>query len=474
MTGKMNCPKTKIVATVGPASLEVPVLVRLARAGADVFRINFSHGTLEEHRQQLENIRQAGVQIGEPLAIMADLCGPKIRVGKMQEGVSLVEGEEVTIQRDPVVGNAKRFSTTLAELIEEVQPGEQIRLDDGKLRLEATAVRTPDEIVCRIITGGPLSGGKGIHLPQTRLSIAALTEKDFSDARWIAERDFDYVALSFVQGPDSVLELRDFLAKHGSSAKVVAKIEKPNAIRNIGPIIEASDVILVARGDMGVEMDLPEVPLAQKRLAELCRQAGKPCIIATQMLESMTSSPTPTRAEVSDVANAVLDMADAVMLSGETAIGKYPVESVAMMDSIVRRAEQYQEESGRGLTLDLPGGGAAAIAQAVHTVVFAEPVRAVVTFSASGTTAQALSKMRLPVPLLVLTPNRRVLQQACLLYGVQSRPAETPEHTGDVLALAAQTVADLGWAVQGECIIVVSGRPIGRPGSTNTLVVHRL
>ena len=468
--------KTKIVATVGPASRELAVLIKLARAGADVFRINFSHGSLEEHQRELDNIRRAELETGEPLAVMGDLCGPKMRVGRMEAGgAALAEGSELIIQRAPIEGNARRISTTVPELIDDVRPGERIRLDDGKLELEVKMVRVPDEIVCRVITGGFLAGGKGIHLPQTHLSLAALTEKDRSDVRWIAERDFDFVALSFVQDPESVLELRGLLASAGSSAKIIAKIEKPRALEKIKPIIEAADAILVARGDMGVEMDLPEVPLVQKRLAVLCRDSGKPCIIATQMLESMTANPTPTRAEVSDVANAVFDMGDAVMLSGETAIGQYPEPAVKMMNSIVQRAEEYQQKQpGHEFITGPIAGGNAAIARAVHTIVHSEPVQAVVAFSVTGATAQALSKMRLSVPVLLLTPNMRVMRQACLLYGVQARQAATPEHTRDVLEIAGQTVLKLGWAGKGERIVVVSGRPLGQPGSTNTLVVHTL
>ncbi|MCK4625948.1 MAG: pyruvate kinase, partial [Phycisphaerae bacterium] len=295
--------KTKIVATVGPASRDVPVLTKLVKAGVDVFRINFSHGTLDEHEQILKNIRRVSDDLGEPLAVIADLCGPKIRVGKVCDGGALLEkGAEIIIQRKPVVGNAKRISTTLPELIDRVRKGQKIRLDDGKIELEVirSASASGDKILCRVVTGGILSSGKGINLPKTNLALSALTQKDRADAKWIAQRDFDYVALSFVQKSADVKALRKILAGAGSEARIVAKIEKPQAVKNIDAIIAAADGILVARGDMGVEMSLPEVPLVQKRLARLCAETGKSCIIATQMLETMTDNPIPTRAEVSD------------------------------------------------------------------------------------------------------------------------------------------------------------------------------
>jgi len=478
--------KTKIVATVGPASWDVPVLSRLVQAGADVFRINFSHGTPAERQRCLDNIRTVQRRGGEAIAVMADLCGPKIRVGKIVGGgVLLTAGSKLTIQRKTIEGTAERISTTLAELIDDVRRGQKILLDDGKLEVVVVARRPPEEITCRVVTGGVLGSGKGINLPETDLSLSALTEKDRTDARWIGKRDFDYVALSFVQQAADVKALRRMLRRAGSEAKIVAKIEKPKAMENIEEIIDAADAVLVARGDLGVEMALPEVPLAQKHLVRLCERAGKCCIIATQMLESMTACPTPTRAEVSDVANAVLDGADAVMLSGETAVGKYPVKAVKMMTQIARRVEKptlYSEAGGppsRRFADALDGRAGAgieaptvAVARAVHTLVHNEDVRAVVAYTLTGNTALMLGKMRLPVPILALTPSERVMQQACLFYGVQACMADLVEHTRDVLTVAARRIRKLRWARRGQKIVVVSGRPLGKPGNTNTLVVH--
>ncbi|MHC4180696.1 MAG: pyruvate kinase, partial [Planctomycetota bacterium] len=291
--------KTKIVATVGPASWDIPVLTRLAKAGVDVLRINFSHGTRREHETILKNIRKVQDDLGEPLAVLADLCGPKIRVGQIKGGsVLLADGSEVTICRKPVVGTARKISTTLSELIDDVRKGQTIHLDDGKIRLEVVKRNPPSEIVCRVVTGGVLATGKGVNLPATNLKLSALTEKDRSDARWIAKNDIDFVALSFVQRAADVRALRQILRRGHSDAKIIAKIEKPQAMKNIDGIVEAADGIMVARGDLGVEMALEEVPLAQKRLVQLCERTGKACIVATQMLETMTDNPMPTRAEV--------------------------------------------------------------------------------------------------------------------------------------------------------------------------------
>ena len=478
--------KTKIVATIGPASNSVAALKRLATAGMDVCRVNFSHGAQAEHLEMLTNIRRASEELGRPLAVMADLCGPKIRVGKLRGGqVVLKTGDEVTIQRKPLTGTANRISTTLGELIDDVRIGQPIRLDDGKIELKVIRRDPPDEIVCRIVTGGVLSDGKGANLPKTSLRLAALTEKDRADARWIAKRDIDYVALSFVQRAADVRALAKILRAGGSDAKIIAKIEKPQALKNIDAIADAADGLMVARGDLGVEMSLPDVPIAQKRLVRLCGQRGKICIVATQMLETMTTSPTPTRAEVSDVANAVWDGADAVMLSGETAVGQYPEKTVRMMDRIVKRAEAFMDDVCEADPLvryglesaHLRGAGRGelqAVARAVQTLVDAEDIRAVVAFTMTGATAVALSKLRLPVPVLALTPSRRVVQQACLLYGVHGREAAVCEHTREVLAMAAKQVRRLRWAKKGGKIVVVSGRPVGKAGTVNTLVMHQV
>jgi len=472
----MQLIRTKIVATVGPASASHETLRALAEAGCDVFRINFSHGDVEQRGRFLETIREVEAELDTPLAIMADLCGPKIRVGSMEGGEArLVDGAEIVIQRTPIEGTSRRISTTLAELVDEVAEGQHILLDDGRLRLEVERVDPPETITCRVARGGPLRSGKGVNLPATELTLSALTEKDRADAKWISARDFDYVALSFVRAASDVQALRSLLEAHGCTAHVVAKVEKPQALEQIEAIVDVSDAVMVARGDLGVEMELPAVPVAQKRIARLCQQAGKPCIIATQMLESMITEPSPTRAEVSDVANAVLDQADAVMLSAETAAGKHPVAAVRTMNEVVAHIEAYHDETMEARRVDrAPARIEAALAWAAREIVVANDAAAVAVFTATGTTARLLAKSRLPCPILAMSPDRRAMRRAGLYYGVEPVQAEAPEHTRQVLAIASRHVMEKGLAKEGDHIVVLSGRPIGAPGATNTLVVHRV
>jgi len=329
------------------------------------------------------------------------------------------------------------------------------------------------EALCQVVTGGILAAGKGVNLPHTELKLSAVTQKDRRDVAWLGQQDVDYVGLSFIRTAADVQELRGLLDAAGSSAQIVAKVEKPQAVDRIEEILAAADAVMVARGDLGVEMDLPTVPVAQKRIARLCHAAGKVCIIATQMLESMTGSPTPTRAEASDVANAVLDLTDAVMLSGETAVGKYPVESVAMMNCIVQEIQAYHDETYTAPPVAYqPAATAAALAGAVRKIIEAEDITAVAVFSVTGTTARLFAKNRLPVPVLALSPDARAVRRMCLYYGVLPVRADAPEHTRDVLKLASDALIQKGIVQQGQKIIVVSGRPIFQPGTANTIVVH--
>lgn len=468
--------RTKIVATIGPASGSPEVLRALVDAGCDVFRINFSHGSNEQRRRFLEAIRRVEDEAGEPLAVMADLCGPKIRVKPLQDDqIELKTGREISIQRGEADGTGGRISTTLDELVDEVEPGQAILLDDGKLRLEVVETKPPEWVRCRVVRGGPLSSGKGVNLPHTRLSLSALTEKDRRDAAWIASRDFEYVALSFVRSAGDVRQLRDLLREHGSDARIVAKIEKPQALEQIEAIIEEADAIMVARGDLGVEMELPHVPVAQKRIAALCQAAGKPCIIATQMLESMTASPTPTRAEVSDVANAVLDYADAVMLSGETAAGSYPVLAVDTMNDVVAHIQEFHDQTSHpSFVFSAADPVVAALGTAVRELLARLDIALVCVFTARGTTARLLSKSRLQRPILALSPDIKTVRCMGLYYGVSAVRADAPEHTRQVLARASEIAVARGLAAPGDKMIVLSGRPIGHPGATNTLVVHTI
>jgi len=462
---------TKIVATVGPASSDPSVLERMVRAGADVLRINFSHGDEETRAAALAAVREVERRLDRPLAVMADLCGPKIRVGKIHGGsVLLGDGARLSIEREPIEGSAEAISTTLAELIDNARPGQTLLLDDGNIRLKVVEAAAPERLVCEVDVGGVLAEGKGIHLPQTELDLPALTEKDREDASWIAERDFDLVALSFVQRPEDIAELRPRLPE---DVEIVAKIEKAQALSRIEPIVAEADAIMVARGDLGVEMSLPQVPVEQKRLVGLCRAAGKPCIVATQMLETMRSHPVPTRAEAADIANAVLDGADAVMLSAETAVGKYPVRAVRMMNEIAAAAEAYEREHPSPMRVHCaPARTTAALAAAVREVIAEEDIAAAALYTASGTTAVVLAKQRLPVPILAMSPSLRRVRQMQLLFGVRPVREPVPEHTREVLAAAERHLAAMELAGPGERIVALSGRPLGAPGATNTLVVH--
>ena len=465
--------RTKIVATIGPASGSQPLIEELIRAGVDVFRINFSHGSEQEHDDFLQRIRAAEMAVGRPIAICGDLCGPKIRVGPVQDGeVQLITGQELIIQRAAQVGNAERISTTLPELVDVVRPGESILLADGRLRLEVLEAQPPDQFVCRVVVGGSLSSGKGVNLPQTELRSSALTEKDLQDAAWIAQRDFDYVALSFVQQDQDVHQLRSLLQEQGCAAQIISKIEKPQAIHHIDAIIDASDAIMVARGDLGVEMDFPSVPVTQKTIARKCEIAGKPCIIATEMLESMITSPRPTRAEVSDVANAVFDRVDAVMLSAESAIGKYPVAAVSAMRRTVMAAETFQTQYGIPVQITMSQASTtAALAGALQEIMQIQPVAAVTVFTVSGTTARLIAKHRPPCPVVALSSNTPTLRRCCLYHGVMPYPAETPQDIKGAVQTASRICTEIGVAKPGERIIVLAGHPFDVPGNTNGLVI---
>jgi pyruvate kinase len=468
--------RTKIVATVGPASGSREKLRALVEAGVDVFRINFSHGDDEQRGDFLHHIRAVEHDAGRPVAICGDLCGPKIRVGMIQGGeIELEAGREIVIKRMPIEGTAECISTTLPELVDVVRPGERILLADGRLRLEVVRTSRPEDFTCRVIVGGPLSSGKGVNLPETELPISTLTEKDLQDIRWIAQHDFDYVALSFVQRATDVDDLRRLLAQHGSQAQIIAKIEKPRALNHIDAIIETADAVMVARGDLGVEMDFPAVPIAQKTIAHKCRVWGKPCIIATEMLDSMIASPRPTRAEVSDVANAVFDHADAVMLSAESSIGKYPVEAVDAMRRVVVAAEAFldQRRDAETVTLSEPST-TAALATAVRQVMHMQQIAAIALFTASGTTARLLAKNRPACPILALSSQPGVTRRACLYYGVVPRVVDLPESVEKFLKQSESTAKALHLVSSGDRVIVLAGHPIGATGGTKMLIVEEI
>ncbi|WP_019550763.1 pyruvate kinase [Thermus scotoductus] len=468
--------RTKIVATLGPASDSKEAIRALAEAGADVFRLNFSHGTHEEHRRRAAWVREVGKELGKTLAILQDLQGPKIRIGRFKEGrVELKAGQPFILTRAPVEGDETRVSITYKGLPEDVAPGQVLLLDDGRLRLRVERIQG-DEIHTVVELGGILSDSKGINVPGSDLSIPALSEKDIQDLALGAELGVDWVAVSFVRTRDDLLLARHYLARHGSRARLMAKIEKPSAVHRFEEILEEADGIMVARGDLGVEMPLEEVPIMQKRLILKAIAAGKPVITATQMLESMVQNPSPTRAEASDVANAIFDGTDAVMLSAETAAGAYPVEAVATMARIARVVESSPEFLQK-LNVLRPAPTPTiqdAIAQAADDIVEAVDAKAIVVFTATGSSARRIARTRPKVPILALTPNPEVERQLALVWGVLPHLAPDPQDTDDMVRIALEKAKACGLAQVGERVVIAAGVPFGVQGTTNLIRVERV
>jgi len=466
---------TKIVATIGPASRDPQVLERMIDAGLNVVRMNFSHGDHEDHRQTFEMVRELAARKGVTIGILQDLQGPKIRVARFTEGaVTLQPGQKFTITMDDVEGTAERVGSTYKGLAQDVHPGMVLLLDDGNMSLKVDHVRGND-VQTTVIIGGVLKNNKGINVPQADLSVPALSEKDVQDLKFGAELGVDWVALSFVRSRDDLLLARHYMARYGSRAKLMAKIEKPQAVDRFEDILKEVDGIMVARGDLGVEMRPEQVPTIQKRLIRLCREAGKPVITATQMLESMISLPRPTRAEASDVANAIYDGTDAVMLSAESAAGQYPVESVAMMDRIAREAEasehyalvQRQAVVDAELAQDAIAFAACSIGERLEASV-------IVTFTSTGGAAARIAKNRPQLAILALTPNVQTRDQLALSWGVVPKLSEDPYDTDDMVRIANDELRMSGLADTGDRYVITAGVPFGVRGTTNMLRVERL
>ncbi len=471
--------RVKIVCTIGPASREPEVLRELIRAGMNVARLNLSHGTHEYHAETIRRVRALAMELSKPVAILADLQGPKLRVGQMQEGgVPLETGQEVILTVEPIVGRPGRIPIQNPDLPRMVKPGERILLDDGLMELRVTRV-TEKEIHTRVINGGLLKDRKGMNLPDSDLTIPALTKKDRKDVLFALEQHVDWIALSFVRRAKEVRALRRIIDKHSPldwCTPIIAKIEKPEAVRRIQEIIQAADGIMVARGDLGIETSPEAVPMVQKRIIALCNEAGKPVVTATQMLESMVHNPRPTRAEASDVANAVLDGSDAIMLSGETAVGKYPVRAVQTMVKIAEEAERVRrltnpEALDRNFETHT-------IADAVchATVVTAKDVQsaAIVAPTVSGSTARKLSRFRPSVPIVAVTPSPLVYRQLALFWGTYPLMGQRMSTTDEVVNDAVQRTHQAGYVDQGEIVLVTGGVVGGVPGSTNLMTVRRI
>jgi pyruvate kinase len=464
--------RAKIVCTLGPATASVERVRDLVEAGMDVARLNFSHGTHDDHESMFRAVASAAAAAGRPIGILADLQGPKIRLGRFENGsVQWHSGDTVTITGEDIVGNAQRVSSTYPRLADEVHPGDRLLIDDARVAIQVKEVRGRD-IVCVVVEGGTVSDHKGVSLPNVPISVPALSEKDTQDLRFALRLGADLIALSFVRSPTDIKLVHDIMAELGIRRPVIAKIEKPEAVANLDQIIEAFDGIMVARGDLGVELPLDLVPLVQKRAVQHGREMAKPVIVATQMLDSMMENPRPTRAEASDVANAVLDGADAVMLSGETSVGAYPVLAVSTMARIIETTEAGSIPVPRLQHDPRSRGGAITVAAA--QIAAAIGAKALVAFSQTGDTVRRLSRLHCSLPLLALTPDESVRRQLALCWGVDSVRAPVVHHTDEMFRQVDRIVQELGRAQIGDYVVVVAGSPPGTPGSTNTLRVHRV
>ena len=462
--------RTKIIATLGPASSTPEVLARLFQAGADVFRLNFSHGTHEDHAARFAMIRALEARVGRPIGILADVQGPKLRVGQFSGGrVHLQTGQTFRLDLNATPGNAQRVNLPHPEIIEAAGIGATLLLDDGKLRLRVTHKRA-DALETEVVVGGPLSDRKGVNVPDVVLPIPALTEKDRADLAFALDHGASYIGLSFVQRPEDVIEAKRLA---DGRAWIMTKMEKPQALENLEEIVRLSDAVMVARGDLGVELPPEEVPLAQKRIVRAARALGRPVVVATQMLESMISAPAPTRAEASDVATAVFDGADAVMLSAETAAGQYPFEAVNIMDRIVARVEQDQ---GWRAMIDAsrpdPEHSAAdAIAAAARQIGHTIGAAAIVAFTASGATALRVARERPEAPIIGFTPNDVTARRLAVVWGVHAVVSPDAHSLTEAVTRAVRAAATEGFAQAGQEIVVAAGVPFGHSGSTNTIRV---
>lgn len=465
--------KVKILATLGPASRSPEMIARLLRAGADAFRVNMSHGDQATHAETIANIRAAEKEFGRPIGLLCDLQGPKLRVGTFKDGKAVIRHSgHFTFDRNPEPGDDTRVCLPHPEIFDVLQKGQRLLIDDGKLKLRVIRA-DKDEILCTAEVGGVISDRKGVNVPDAVVPIPALTEKDRRDLDFAVAQGADWVALSFVQRPEDVAEARRLMGGNGS---LLAKIEKPAALEHLAAIIEMSDGIMVARGDLGVELNPEEVPPLQKRIVEETRRSGKPVVVATQMLESMIESPTPTRAEVSDVANAVYDGADAVMLSAETASGAWPEEAVTMMDRIAKQVEADPGYAARVHFTDIIPDATTADALAHASARIAETVKVsgIIVFTGSGSTARRVARERPGVPMLVLTPSPRIARKLALLWGAHAVHTKDIGSFEEMIAKGKRMALRHGFGVAGSKLIALAGVPFGTPGSTNLLHVVTL
>ena len=465
--------KTKIIATLGPASSAPEMIERLIHAGVDLFRLNFSHGSNDVKRDVIGEIRRISTHLERPVGILADLQGPKIRTGRMENGaLPLVKGDLLDITTDDILGRRGLISTIYTALPHDVKPGSRILMDDGLIELKVLSI-TGNTVHCQVVEGGILKDLKGINLPGVDVSSPSLTVKDRIDLDFCLAMKVDFIALSFVRKSEDVEDIKRIIFEHALNIPVIAKIEKPEALRNFNAILKVADAVMVARGDLGVEIAAEKVPLFQKKIIRACNRAGKPVITATQMLESMISHPRPTRAETSDVANAILDGTDAVMLSGETASGQFPVEAVRTMVKVALDVERSElrktaaDEHNHGSNISEAVAGAACQAAA------ALKAKAVVVFTQSGSTARLIAKFRPPIPIVAFTPYPEIQRRLTLSWGVTTCPIGAVEGTEHQIAFVEEILLKAGFK-RGDLVIITMGVPVEARGSTNLMKVHKL
>ncbi|KQO31110.1 pyruvate kinase [Pseudomonas chengduensis] len=465
--------KVKILATLGPAIRDAAHIRQLVEAGVNLFRLNFSHGEHADHAQRYQWVREVERELNQPIGILMDLQGPKLRVGRFAEGkVQLVNGQNLRLDLDATPGDASRVNLPHPEIIEALQPGMSLLLDDGRLRLKVTG-KQADAVDTCVIAGGELSDRKGVNVPEAVLQLSPLTEKDRRDLAFGLELGVDWVALSFVQRPEDIVEARELIQ---GKAFLMAKIEKPSAVQHLEEIARLCDAIMVARGDLGVEVPAENVPRIQKDIVRTCRQLGRPVVVATQMLESMRFSPAPTRAEVTDVANAVAEGADAVMLSAETASGDYPLETVQMMSKIIRQVENgpdYQSQLDVGRP-QAEATASDAISCAIRRISSILPVAALVNYSESGASSLRASRERPKAPILSLTPSLTTARRLTVAWGIYSVVNERLRKVEEVTSTALEIAQAQGMAQRGETVVITAGEPFGQPGSTNSLRIETL
>lgn len=465
--------RAKIVATLGPATSSYDQIRAIIEAGVDVARMNLSHGSYDVHEEVYRNVRKAAEDLGKPVGVFVDLQGPKIRLGKFSDGpVMLEKGATFKITIEDILGDVNICGTTFKGLPGDVKPGDLLLIDDGKVCLKATEV-TDTTVTTVVEIGGPVSNNKGINLPGVAVNVPALSDKDEDDLRWAIRLGADMIALSFVRDASDIVRVHEIMKEEGKYLPVIAKIEKPQAVAALEEIIDAFDGIMVARGDLGVELPLEEVPIVQKRAVELSRRWAKPVIVATQMLETMIENSRPTRAEASDVANAILDGADAVMLSGETSVGKWPVETVEVMARIIESTEDNGLDRIPGLGTR-PHTHSGAVSLAAVEIAELLGSKFVCVFTESGDSLRRVSRLRSAVPILAFTPNAETRRRLSLVWGSKTFMVNTVQHTDQMMDQVDEILLAQGLAKMGDEVVVVAGTPPGVPGSTNTLRVHRV